>query len=66
MQVLFVVLKGIYILFSILALSIFIPKSANGFPAFIVCRLFYGGYSDWGEMTAHGSFDLHFSNTKQY
>ena len=47
---------------------IYIPiNSARGslfsipFPAFIVCRLFDDGHSDWCEVIAHCSFDLHFS-----
>ena len=31
-------------------------------PAFIVCRLFDDGHSDWCKVIAHCSFDLHFSN----
>ena len=31
-------------------------------PAFIVCRLFDDGHSDWCEVRSHCSFDLHFSN----
>ena len=31
-------------------------------PAFIVCRLFDGGHSDWCEVISHCSFDLHSSN----
>ena len=31
------------------------------FPAFIVCRLFDEGHSDWYEVISHCSFDLHFS-----
>ena len=31
-------------------------------PAFIVCRFFDDGHSDWCEVITHGSFDLHFSN----
>ena len=31
-------------------------------PAFIVCRLFYDGHSDWCEVVSHCSFDLHFSD----
>ena len=30
--------------------------------AFIVCRLFDDGHSDWCEVIPHCSFDLHFSN----
>ena len=53
----------------IMAVSIYIPThSARGFsflhtsPAFIVCRLFDDGHSDWCEVIPHCSFDLHFSN----
>ena len=31
-------------------------------PAFIVCRLFDDGHSDWCEVVSHCSFDLHFSS----
>ena len=34
-------------------------------PAFIVCRLFDDGHSDWCEMISHCSFDLHFSNSER-
>ena len=34
-------------------------------PAFIACRLFDDGHSDWYEVVSHCSFDLHFSNDKQ-
>ena len=30
-------------------------------PAFIVCRFFDSGHSDWCEVISHGSFDFHFS-----
>ena len=57
------------ILFSIVAVSIYIPtNSARGFPfstpspAFIVCRFFDNGHSDWCEVIPHCGFDLHFSN----
>ena len=33
-------------------------------PAFIVCRLFDYGHSDWCEVVSHCSFDLHFSNNE--
>ena len=33
--------------------------------AFIVCRLFDGGNSDWCEVISHCSFDVHFSNNKE-
>jgi len=35
-------------------------------PAFIVCRLFDDGHSDWCEVIPHCSFDLHFSNNERY
>ena len=31
-------------------------------PAFIVCRLFNDGHSDWCEARSHYRFDFHFSN----
>ena len=34
-------------------------------PAFIVCRLFDDGHSDWCELISHCNFDLHFSNNEQ-
>ena len=40
--------------------SLFFPPS----PAFIVCRLFDDGHSDWCEVIAHCSFDLLFSNNE--
>ena len=33
-------------------------------PAFIVCRLFDDGHSDWCEVIPHCSFDLYFSNNQ--
>ena len=33
-------------------------------PAFIVCRFFDDGHSDWCEVISHCSFDLHFSNNE--
>ena len=32
--------------------------------AFIVCRLFDDGHSDWCEVIAHCGFELHFSNNE--
>ena len=32
--------------------------------AFIVCRLFDDGHSDWYEVISHCSFDFHFSNNE--
>ena len=34
-------------------------------PAFIVCRPFDDGHSDWCEVISHCGFDLHFSNNEQ-
>ena len=34
-------------------------------PAFIICRLFDDGHSDWCEGISHCSFDLQFSNNEQ-
>ena len=31
-------------------------------PAFIACRVFDYGHSDWCEVVPHCSFDVHFSN----
>ena len=33
-------------------------------PAFIVCRLFDEGHSDWCEVISHCSLDLYFSNNE--
>ena len=52
-----------------MAVSIYIPTNgARAFhfstpsSAFILCKLFDDGHSDWCEVIAHCSFDLHFSN----
>ena len=42
-----------------------IPFSPHPSPAFIVCRLFDEGHSDWCEVISHCSFDLYFSNNEQ-
>ena len=34
-------------------------------PAFIVCRLFDEGHSDWCEVISHCSFDMHVSNNER-
>ena len=67
--VLFLVFKGTSIVFFIVALPIYIPTNSVGeflfsttFPAFIVCRFFNDGHSDWREVIPHCSFDLRFSN----
>ena len=33
-------------------------------PAFIVCRFFDDGHSDWCEVMSRNSFDLHLSNSE--
>ena len=67
--VLFLVFYGNSILFSIVAVSIYISTNSEEgslfstpSPAFIVCRYFVDGYSDWCEVIPHCSFDLHYSN----
>ena len=48
----------------------FLPATREGSlcstpsPAFIFCRLFDDGLSDWCEMLSHFSFDLHLSNNE--
>ena len=72
MVVLFLAFSGTSILSSIEAVSIYIPPTVQACslfstpcPAFIVCRLFGNGHSDWCEVTSHCSFDLHFSNNER-
>ena len=66
---LFLVFKGFSVLFSRMAVSVYMPtNSIGGFPflyifsAFIVYRFFDDGHSDWCEVIPHCSFPLHFSN----
>ena len=60
MVVLFLVLKGVFVPSSIMAVSIYIPTNSTPSPAFIVCRHFDEGHCvRW---LSHCSFDLHFSN----
>jgi len=73
MVILFLVFKGISIPSSIVAVYQFtFPPTvqkcsllSTPSPAFIVCRLFDEGHSDWCEVTSHCSFDLYFSNNEQ-
>ena len=72
MVVLFLVFfKEIYMLSSIVAISVSIPtNSERGFLflhtlSSIHCRLFDDGHSDWCEVISHCSFDLHFSNNER-
>ena len=67
--VLFLVFKGTSIVFSIVAVSIYIPPTvqegspfSTHSPAFIVCSFFDDGHSDWCEVIPHCRFDLHFPN----
>ena len=69
MILLYLVFKGISILFYIMIAPIYVStNSVRGFsfskpsPEFIVCRRFDDGHSDWYNMVPHSSFDLHFSN----
>ena len=72
MVALFLVFKGTSILFSIVALSIYIPtNSARALPFLHILSkhllfvdFFYDGHSDWYEVLPHYSFDLHFSNNE--
>ena len=67
MAVLFLVFKGISILFCTVSMSIYIPTNcASGFPflhilSSIVCRIFDNGSSDLCEAIRHWGFDLHFT-----
>ena len=68
---LFLVFKGIFILFSMVAVLVCIPtNSVIWFPfstpslAFIVCGLFDSSPSDWHEMVPYYGFDLHFSDNE--
>ena len=65
------VFKGISILSSTVAVSIYIPtESARVFPflhiiSSTVCRLLDEGHSEWCEVTSHCSFDTNFSNNER-
>ena len=61
---LFQVFKGISTLFSVMAVSVYIPINSTSSPAFTVCRFFDDGHSDWCEVISHCSFDLHFSSNE--
>ena len=41
-----------------------VPFFSTSSPAFIICRFFDDGPSDWYEVVSHCSFDLHFSNNE--
>ena len=64
------VFKGISILSSIVAVSIYFPtNSARGFPFLCIlssfhCRFFDDNHSDWCQVVFYCSFDLYFSNNK--
>ena len=67
------VFKGISILFSIRAVSVYIPTNSvrrfplfsTSSPALIVCRFFDVGCSDQFEVIPHCGFDLHLSNNER-
>ena len=72
MVVLFLVFKGIFILFSIVAVSSYIPTTgqegslfSTPSPVFIICRFFGDGHSDQCKVIFHCSFDLQLSNNEQ-
>ena len=69
MVALFLVFEGTSILFSIVAVSIYIPPTvqegsllSTHSPAFVVCGFFDDSHSDQYEVMSHCIFDLHFSN----
>ena len=41
-----------------------VPFFSTRSAAFIVCRFFGDGHSDWCEVVSHCSFDLHFSDNE--
>ena len=72
MVVLFLVFKGISILFSIMADQFTFPPTVQEgslfpttSPPFIVHRFFDDSHSDQCEVIPHYSFDVHFSNNEQ-
>ena len=60
-------LRNLY-MSSIVAVSVYICTNTSLFstpsPAFVVCRLFKVGHSDWCEVISHCSFDLHFPSSQ--
>ena len=71
MVVLFLVFKGISILSSIVAVSIYIPTSntrvfpfLHTFSRTCLWIFFDDGHSDWYDVISHCSFDLHCSNNE--
>ena len=67
MVVLFLVLEGTPILFSLVVVPIYIPTNSAGGPLFLhilvsICYLLYfdGSHSDRCEVITHCGFDLHF------
>ena len=68
MATLFLVFKGTSILFSIVAVPIYLPIVyessifSTPSPEFIICRLFDVGHADWCEVIPHCHFDFHFSS----
>ena len=66
------VFKGISILFSVVAILIYIPTNSaraslflTPSPAFIICRFFDDSHFEWCEVIPHCSFNLNFSNNER-
>ena len=69
MATLYLVFCETFVLFSIVATSVYSPTSSvrgslfsTASLAFVICRLFNDDPSDWCEIIARYGFDLHFPN----
>ena len=69
MAALFLVFKGTSIVFSTVAVPIYIPNNnleefdfLQPSSEFIICRFFYDGHSDWCEVISHCSFHFLWRN----
>ena len=74
MEDLFLVVQEVFILFSMMSVSVYIPTNSavqcsvmpvtiyilsTSSPAFIICRFFDNGHSDWCEVEAFSCNDSH-------